>query len=121
MTPDEHAAILRDVVRRYVPGGLRARQHLDALLELARRAPQASEPEPLRAAVILFLASGKYYTAEEWRWPATVPDESPSRGEFTREVIGPFDMLHSPDFRRIEPDGKVLVVEQEPWGYPFLL
>lgn len=60
----------------------------------------------MRVKVILFKSSGKYYTDEDWR----IPDGA----------IGPWDMLHSPDFRRID-NGPVLVPEQEPWGYPHLL
>jgi hypothetical protein len=60
----------------------------------------------MKATVILFKSSGKYYTEEEW----TVPDGA----------IGPYDMRNSVDFRRID-DGPVLVVTQEPWGYPHLL
>lgn len=59
-----------------------------------------------KATVILFKTGGKYYTEEHW----TVPDGA----------IGPYDMADSPDFRRIS-GGPVLVVSQEPWGYPFLL
>jgi len=58
-----------------------------------------------RARVILFKASGKYYTEEEWLIP--------------ERAIGPYDMLNSPDFRRIG-GGAVLVDTQEPWGYPHL-
>jgi hypothetical protein len=57
------------------------------------------------AHVLLFKPSGKYYTEEDWRIPA--------------DAIGPYDMLHSPDFRRIS-NGPVLVETQEPWGYPHL-
>jgi hypothetical protein len=59
------------------------------------------------ATVILFKSSGKYYTDEEWR----IPDGA----------LGPFDMVDSPDFRRIGGDGHVLIPTQEPWGYPHLL
>jgi hypothetical protein len=59
-----------------------------------------------KARVVLFKASGKYYTEEEWEIPAN--------------AITPHDMLASPDFRRLE-GGKVLVEAQEPWGYPHLL
>lgn len=65
-----------------------------------------------KATVILFKDSGKYYTEEEW--------EFPSPQELGRPVIGPYDMGESPDFRRIG-EGKVLVVTQEPWGFPHLL
>lgn len=58
-----------------------------------------------RAQVILFKASGKYYTEEYWRVPegATIPS----------------DMDRSPDFRRID-NGPVLITS-ECWGYPCLL
>lgn len=58
-----------------------------------------------RAEVILFKPSGKYYTTETWEIPAG--------------AIGPYDMKGSPDFRRIG-GGAVLVVSQEPWGFPQL-
>lgn len=58
------------------------------------------------AEVILFKESGKYYTTEYW----SIPDGA----------IGPYDMRNSPDFRRIG-DGAVLVVTQEPWGFPHLI
>lgn len=88
---------------------------LEALITKLREAT----PEPKRAKVILFKPSGKYYTEEEWEIPAVVRDMSAARGKFTREAIVPVDMLHSPDFRRIE-GGPVLVESQEPWGYPHL-
>lgn len=59
----------------------------------------------MKAKVILFKASGKYYTEEEWDVPAG--------------AIGPYDMAGSRDFRRIG-GGAVLVESQEPWGYPHL-
>jgi hypothetical protein len=59
----------------------------------------------MRARVILFKPSGKYYTEEEWEIPIG--------------AVGPFDMDASPDFRRIS-GGPVLVDTQEPWGYPHL-
>lgn len=62
----------------------------------------SSEP---RATVILFKPSGKYYTEDHWRIPA--------------EAIGPYDMSSSPDFKRIA-EGPVLVITQDPWGYPHL-
>ena len=58
-----------------------------------------------KAQVILFKESGKYYTEEEWEIP--------------EDAIGPYDMERSPNFRRIG-NGAVLVVTQEPWGYPAL-
>lgn len=62
----------------------------------------------MKIKVILFKRSGKYYTEEEWRLP---------KGN---DVIGPYDMIYSPDFRRID-GGPVLIETQEPWGYPHLL
>lgn len=64
------------------------------------------EPKTPTAEVILFKASGKFYTEEQWRIPA--------------DAIGPYDMAKSPDFRRINGVGAVLVKTQEPWGYPHL-
>jgi hypothetical protein len=70
----------------------------------------ASESEPVAAPgmakMILFKTNGKYYTEEEWAIPA--------------DAIVPYDMVRSPDFRRIS-GGPVLVVSQDPWGYPHLL
>ena len=57
------------------------------------------------ANVILFKPSGKYYTEEPWE----VPDRA----------IGPYDMVRSKDFRRID-GGAVLIETQEPWGFPHL-
>jgi hypothetical protein len=71
-----------------------------------------------KATVILFKSSGKYYTEEEWEIPDEVPTEA-SYGLIRRAVVGPYDMEHSRDFHRIS-GGAVLVVTQEPWGYPHL-
>lgn len=60
----------------------------------------------MKATVILFKPSGKYYTEEEWLVP--------------ENASGPQDMQLSPDFRQIS-GGAVLVDTQEPWGYPFLI
>lgn len=60
----------------------------------------------MKAKVILFRETGKYYTEEEWEIPES--------------AIGPHDMQYSKDFRRID-NGPVLVETQEPWGYPHLL
>jgi hypothetical protein len=73
----------------------------------------------MRAKVILFKKSGKYYTEEEWEIPTQVADYSDYRGHYIRKMIGPYDMRQSPNFRRID-GGAVLVVTQEPWGYPHL-
>jgi hypothetical protein len=74
---------------------------------------------PVRVTVILFKPMGKYYTEEDWTVPEIVKDWSESRGGFERECLAPFDMIQSPDFRRIS-GGAVLVPTQEPWGYPHL-
>lgn len=68
------------------------------------------------ATVILFKPNGTFYTEEEWDIPERVPRDF---GEGYRQVVGPFDMIHSKDFHRIG-GGPVLVVTQEPWGYPDL-
>ena len=60
-----------------------------------------------KARVHLFKDTGKYATEQDWR----IPDNA----------IGPGDMIHSPDFRRWGGTGAVLVVTQEPWGYPHLI
>lgn len=73
-----------------------------------------------KAKVILFKSNGNYYTEEEWEIPEEVPDYSRMRGYYTRMAIGPYDMVHSVDFRQID-NGPVLVVTQEPWGYPQLI
>lgn len=59
-----------------------------------------------KVTVILFRASGKYYTEEEWEIP--------------ENAIGPWDMERSKDFRRID-NGPILIPSQEPWGFPHLL
>lgn len=63
-------------------------------------------PEIEKVQVILFRESGKYYTEEYWRIP--------------EGAIGPYDMLRSPDFRRIDHVGPVLIPTQEPWGFPHI-
>lgn len=60
----------------------------------------------MKAKVILFKDSGKYYSEEEWEIPS--------------DALGPYDMAKSKDFRRIG-GGAVLVDTQEPWGYPHLI
>jgi hypothetical protein len=69
-----------------------------------------------KATVILFKLSGNFYTEEEWEIPVSVPR---AVGPGNRTVVGPYDMDYSPDFHRI-CGGAVLVVTQEPWGYPHL-
>lgn len=58
------------------------------------------------ATVILFKSNGKFYTQDDWAIPYG--------------AIGPYDMQNSPDFYTIG-GGPVLVVTQEPWGYPHLI
>lgn len=60
----------------------------------------------MKVEVELFKDSGKYYTTEEWEIP--------------ENAIGPYDMKRSKDFRRISGTGPVLIVAQEPWGFPHL-
>lgn len=60
---------------------------------------------PIAIEVTLFKESGKYYTTDFWEKPAN--------------AIGPYDMVNSPDFRRIG-EGAVLINSQEPWGFPHL-
>jgi len=73
----------------------------------------------VKVTVTLLKPSGKYYTTEEWTVPESVRDTSPMRGSYWRETMGPYDMGHSIDFRRID-GGAVLIDSQEPWGYPHL-
>jgi hypothetical protein len=121
-TPDELAdqiSALLDAVEADANEEDRSQQEiLETLIGDIRRT-LAGEPEDRRAKVILFKPSGKYYTEEAWRIPAQVEDYSPKRGNYVRRPILPSDMLQSPDFRRID-FGAVLVVSQEPWGYPHL-
>jgi hypothetical protein len=99
------------VIRSAVIGPVfgEAAERIHTAIGFAEESDPADESGPVategRAKVILFKPSGKYYTEEEW----TVPDPA----------LGPYDMAQSPDFRRIS-GGAVLVVSQEPWGYPFL-
>lgn len=60
---------------------------------------------PLAIEATLFKESGKYYCTDLWELPAN--------------TLGPFDMVNSPDFRRIG-GGAVLINSQEPWGFPHL-
>ena len=64
------------------------------------------EHGPIKVKAILFKESGKYYTEGLW----TIPEKT----------LGPFDMVNSPDFRRIG-NGAVLIESQEPWGFPHLI
>jgi len=80
---------------------------------------QKHPPTIERVEVILFKTSGKYYTTEFWRIPTLVTDTRPNGTIFSRPVIGPYDMIQSPDFRRID-GGPVLITSQEPWSYPIL-
>lgn len=77
-------------------------QSITAWLDQPEATIIKGQPNP-EAQVILFKDSGKYYTEETWAIP--------------QGAMGPFDMQCSQDFRRIG-GGAVLVVTQEPWGYP---
>lgn len=70
------------------------------------------------AKVILFKPNGKYYTEEEWRIP-TREEARAQSGFLGGDMMVPYCMKYSPDFRRIS-GGAVLVETQEPWGYPHL-
>lgn len=94
MSEDEREPILRSIRLAY-------RESRLALIQKMR-----DEQTHQKVKVILFKPGGKYYTEEEWSIP--------------ENAIGPYDMLNSPDFHRID-GGPVLVVTQEPWGYPHLL
>ena len=58
-----------------------------------------------KAKVILFKRQGKYYTEEEWEIP--------------ENCTIPAYMDESSNWHTIN-GGSVLVVSQEPWGYPHL-
>lgn len=81
---------------------------IDSLIELRKKAK-----------VILFKASGKYYTEEEWEIPTQ--EEVIERGGNPGDSVVPYCMQFSKDFRRIGGDGAVLIETQEPWGYPHLI
>ncbi len=72
----------------------------------------------MKARVVLFKPSGKYYAEEEWEIPTV--DQVVGGGGNRGDSVGPFCMRYSPDFRRIA-GGTVLVETQEPWGYPHLI
>lgn len=78
-----------------------------------------SPTEPTKALVMLFKPSGKYYTEEYWRIPTREQAER-HEGFLPGDMVTPYVMRYSPDFRRIS-GGAVLVVSQEPWGYPHLM
>lgn len=81
--------------------------------------PGEVRPAPLTTArVILFKASGKYYTEEAWLIPTL--DEVLAGGGNRGDATIPYCMRFSTNFRRIE-GGPILVVTQEPWGYPHLI
>jgi len=77
----------------------------------------------MRAKVILFKASGKYYTEEEWEIPTEEELKEKQRNtprEYHDYVHVPTCMQWSKDFRRIGRTGAVLIESQEPWGFPHL-
>ena len=122
MTSDELANQIKHLVNRAeadADNELGTRQEILEHLIRGIRKTLTGPPEERYATVILFKPSGKYYTEESWRIPTRIKDHSPMRGNYVRGPIGPFDMRHSPDFRRID-GGAVLVESQEPWGYPHL-
>lgn len=71
------------------------------------------------ATVFLFKRSGKFYTEEQWRIPTREQAVANGMTMFGDMVI-PYVMRWSDDFRTIS-GGPVLVVTQEPWGYPHLI
>lgn len=71
-----------------------------------------------KARVELFKRSGKYYTEEEWTIPTR--EQVLAAGGRPGDSVIPYCMKYSPDFRRID-GGPVLVLEQEPWGFPHLI
>lgn len=75
---------------------------------------------PARATVILFKPSGKYYTEQTWRIP-TLEEAQKCEGFLPGDMVLPYVMRHSPDFRRVSGKGAVLIPTQEPWGYPHLI
>jgi hypothetical protein len=78
--------------------------------------------KPAKAKVYLFKPSGKYYTEEFWEIPTKEMLEA-AQQHVPRETRDshflPTCMRHSKDFRRIA-GGAVLVITQEPWGFPHL-
>jgi hypothetical protein len=72
----------------------------------------------VKVRVILFKPSGKYYIEDDWEIPKLVPAYSSERGFHLRPPMGPYDMIHSPDFWRV--DGGPVLVEGVPWGFPHL-
>lgn len=94
----------------------------EAVGNAARKAIEEIRAEPTpraTAKVILFKETGKYYTEEEWRIP-TVEEAEQRPGFMGGDMVAPYCMIYSPDFHRIG-QGSVLVVSQEPWGFPHLL
>lgn len=78
----------------------------------------------MKAKVILFKDSGKYYTEEEWEIP-TAEDLAEAQKNLPQETrwyeFMPGCLIYSRDFRRIGGTGPVYVCTQEPWGFPHLL
>jgi hypothetical protein len=74
----------------------------------------------MKAKVILFKESGKYYTEEKWEIPTKEELAEKQKGiKFPWYEFMPGCMLLSKDFRRIG-NGSVLIESQEPWGFPHL-
>jgi hypothetical protein len=102
------------------PTGYSEETRLSQLLPIYDyRCDECGNPIRLKAKVILFKHSGKYYSEEEWEIPTK--EEVIERGGMPGDSVGPFCMKYSKDYRHIGGDGPVLVITQEPWGYPHLL
>lgn len=75
----------------------------------------------MKAKVILFKKSGKYYTEEEWEIPTEEELKEKQKGEaYPWYHFMPGCMIYSKDARRIGGDGAILIPSQEPWGFPHL-
>lgn len=86
----------------FSPDHFSSREEFTSLRDKAQR---LIESGVVKATVVTFKPSGKYYTEHEWRVPV--------------DAIGPFDLSRSPDYD-LAPGWSALVVTQEPWGYPHL-
>ena len=99
-------------IKAYIEG-LPTEPMFDLRLEIIKRTE-----DPVRATVILFKESGKYYTEEQWIIPDA--DQVSAGGGNNGDTTTPYCMKYSPDFHRVS-NGPVLVPTQEPWGYPHLI
>lgn len=76
-----------------------------------------------KAKVLRFKPSGKYYDEDEWEIPTAEELERKQRNverPYRHYEFTPTCMLLSKDFSRVSGTGAVLVVTQEPWGFPHL-